>query len=76
MEVQSQLQSLLPLFTADAELFPHSVESGQSVSGRARCAAQRLTEDDGGLQQLAAVIVSALKTSRETELVSVSCLSS
>lgn len=71
VEVQSQLQSLLSLFGADGELFPDSVESRQSVSGRARRTAQRLAEDDGRLQQLTAVIVGALqekprgKTTRE-----------
>lgn len=61
MEVESQLQSLLSLLSADAELFPDSVESRQSVSRRARCTAQRLTEDDGRLQQLTAIIIGALK---------------
>ncbi len=69
MEVKRQLQSLLSLLRADAELFPDSVESRQSVSGRARRTAQRLTEDDGRLQQLTAVIIGALKeeAGRKTE---------
>lgn len=61
MEAQSQLQSLLSLLGANGELFPDPVESGQSVSRRARCTAQGLTEDDGRLQQLTAVIIGALK---------------
>lgn len=61
MEVQGQLQPLLPLVGADGELLPHPVESRQSVAGRARRAAQRLAEDDGRLQKLAAVIVCALR---------------
>lgn len=65
VEAQSQLQSLLSLLTADAELFPDSVESWQSVSRRACRTAQRLTEDDGRLQQLTAVIIGALKEKTE-----------
>lgn len=61
MEVQSQLQPLLPLLGADRKLFPHPVEPRQGVSGGARGAAQRLAEDDGGLQQLTAVVVGALR---------------
>ena len=61
VEVQSQLQPLLSLLSADAELLPDPIESRQSVSGRARRTAQRLTEDDSRLQQLTAVIVSALR---------------
>lgn len=61
MEAQSQLQSLLSLLGADGELFPDPVESGQSVSRRARCTAQGLTEDDGRLQQLTAVVIGALR---------------
>lgn len=77
MKVQSQLQSLLSLFSADSKLFPDSVESGQSVSGRARRTAQRLAEDDSGLQQLTAVIIGALKIKTREEMerhrLSVSC---
>lgn len=61
MEAQRQLQSLLPLLAADAELLPHPVESRQGVTGRARGAAQRLAEDDGRLQELAPVVVRALE---------------
>lgn len=61
MEAQSQLQSLLSLLGANGELFPDPVESGQSVSRRARCTAQGLTKDDGRLQQLTAVIIGALR---------------
>lgn len=68
MEVESQLQSLLSLLGADAELFPDSVEARQSVSGRARRTAQRLAEDDGGLQQLAAIIVGALKEQEDRNI--------
>ncbi|KAA8587893.1 hypothetical protein FQN60_001087 [Etheostoma spectabile] len=67
VEVQSQLQSLLSLLSADAELFPDSVESWQSVSGRARRTAQRLTEDNGRLQQLTAIIICALKEEMERQ---------
>lgn len=60
MEVLSQFQPLLPLLGADRELLPHPVEPRQGVPGGARGAAQRLAEHDGGLQQLAAVVVGAL----------------
>lgn len=60
VEVQSQLKPLLSLLSSDAELFPDPVQPGESVSGRACGAAQRLAENYGGLKQLPPVIVGAL----------------
>lgn len=61
VKAQGQLQPLLPLLTTDGELLPHPVEPRQSVTRGARRAAQGLTEDHGGLQQLPPVVVRALK---------------
>lgn len=65
VELQSQFQSLLSLLGTDAKLFPHSVEARKSVPRWACCTAQRLAEDHCCLQQLAAIIIGALKTHRE-----------
>ena len=60
VEVQSQLQPLLSLVGADAELLPDPVEARQRVSGGAGGASEGLTENHGSLQQLAAIVVGAL----------------
>ncbi len=64
MESTGHLQPVLPLVRRDCELFPHTVESGQRVPRGAGGTTQRLAQHHCGLQQLAAVIIGALKTEK------------
>lgn len=64
VESTGHLQPVLPLVRRDCELFPHTVESGQRVPWGAGGTTQRLAQHHCGLQQLAAVIIGALKTEK------------